>query len=119
MSKPKSAILLSLPPLDALAEVYDSHDHVLSAVAEAQEAIAGRIRLTDEEADRISIRLGTIHTDGRALPILDSADIHRLAQANRCELRAVEDDRVNAIAAIPQSVYDDAMTKVRAMLAVA
>ena len=119
MSKSKSIVLRSLPPLEALVGVSDTHDHVLSAVAEAQSAIAGRIRLTDEEADQISIRLGTVHAGGQALPILDSVDVHLLAFANRCELRAIEDERVNAIASLPRAVYDDAVSKVRAMLAVA
>ena len=89
MSKSKSIVLRSLPPLEALVGVSDTHDHVL----------------------------GTVHAGGQALPILDSVDVHLLAFANRCELRAIEDERVNAIASLPRAVYDDAMGKVRAMLA--
>jgi len=77
---PIISLASTLPYLDALAHGPDSHDHVITAITEAQALIHGRTKLSEDEATDISIRLGTVL--GTAQPILDVDDVLALARAN-------------------------------------
>ena len=100
----------SLPALDALAHGPNSHDHTITVIIEAQGLIAGRTFLTDDEAAAISIRLGTVHSDGRAEPILDIEDILRLAAANaKALVYALVEDKAALRAATREDFRADAL----------
>lgn len=110
----------SLPLLDALSHGPNSHDHTITAIIEAQGLIAGRTFLTDDEAAEISIRLGTVHSGGRAEPILDIEDILRLAAANaKALVYALVEDKQALRSATNEGRHADALDICRREAAVA
>jgi len=96
-------------------------DHIHSAIAEAQQLIAGRDDLSEGEAARISKAVGTVWEYGIERPILPKHDIQILANGNRRRDRGILHSPVgwNAIASMPEDIYKAVLDKVRHQLALA
>lgn len=119
-SIPTTPLAAMLPLLDALADGPDSHDHVVAAIGDAQNLIGGRPYLSEEEAVRISIRLGCDAVTRQ--PMLEAEDIQRLAllaSAKPANALRVIDDPIGRRLASADQLAEEALAQIRAVLAAA